>query len=374
MFGVVAPAEGDFRLVHQRPARRTRDGRGVLLARRRPGPFKEIPQCAVYPPEPERGGEVTASTVRKMERSPGASRPRVLLGSARGRLLAVLLLVLVLPLAACRGPGLPASSGGADPPPSGSLSVSFIDVGQGDSVLVQAGGESYLIDAGRAEEGPNIVDFLRDRGVRDLDGIIVSNPDADHIGGFLDVFDAFPVETVYLSGDPKGTLTFNTFLRAARDEGSDTEVVRAGMLMDWAGVQADVVAPPTDAEGGLFSETNDNSVGILLTYGTARVLLAGDAEAKSEEYMAGGPYTGPLTVLKVTHHGSSTSSTPLFLGRFRPKIAVIQVGADNSYGHPTPETLDRLRRAGAKVFRNDEDGDVIVTIKDQEVEVAVTRP
>lgn len=76
----------------------------------------------------------------------------------------------------------------------------------------------------------------------------------------------------------------------------------------------------------------------------------------------------------MTHHGSNTSSTPLFLSRFRPKIAVIQVGAENSYGHPTPQTLDRLRRAGAKVFRNDEDGDVIVTIKDEEVEVAVTRP
>ena len=117
--------------------------------------------------------------------------------------------------------------------------MSFIDVGQGDSVLVQAGREEYLIDAGRAEEGPNIVDFLRDRGVRDLDGIVVSNPDADHIGGFIDVFDAFPVETVYLSGDPKGTLTYDTFLRAAREEGSETEVVRAGMLMDWGGVRAD---------------------------------------------------------------------------------------------------------------------------------------
>ena len=148
-------------------------------------------------------------------------------------------------------------------------------------MLVQVGGESYLIDAGRAEEGPKIVDFLRDRGVRDLDGV-VSNPDADHIGGFLDVFDALPVETDFLSGDPKGTLTFNTFLRAAREEGSDTEVVRAGTLLDWGGVRADVIAPPTDAEGGLFSETNDNFVGILLTYGTARVLLAWDAEAKSE--------------------------------------------------------------------------------------------
>jgi competence protein ComEC len=204
-----------------------------------------------------------------------------------------------------------------------------------------------------------------------LDGIVVSNPDADHIGGFLDVFDAFEVASVYVSGDPKGTLTYNSFLRGVRDEGSRVEVVRGGHQMDWGGVQADVIAPPP---GELFSETNDNSVAILLTYATARILLAGDAEAREEEYMASGPYTGPLTVLKVTHHGSNTSSTPLFLSRFPPRIAVIQVGADNPYGHPTPEVLDRLQRSGARVFRNDEHGDVIVTIEEEKVEVAVTRP
>ena len=161
---------------------------------------------------------------------------------------------------------------------------------------MQAADEEYLIDAGRAEEGPNVVDFLRSRGVEELDGIVVSNPDADHIGGFLDVFDAFAVESVYVSGDPKGTLTYNTFLRGVREEGSDVEVVRAGRRMDWGGVQADVIAPPP---GELFSETNDNSVAILLTYGAARILLAGDAEAREEEYMAGGPYTGPLTVVNV---------------------------------------------------------------------------
>jgi competence protein ComEC len=215
---------------------------------------------------------------------------------------------------------------------------------------------------------------LRSRGVRKLDGIVVSNPDADHIGGFLDVFDAFSVEEVYVSGDDKGTLTYNSFLRGVREEGSEVKVVRTGRRLEWGGVRADVIAPPTDAEGGLSSETNDNSVAILLTYGPARVLLAGDAEAREEEYMANGPYTGPLTLLKVTHHGSNTSSTPLFLSRFRPKIAVIQVGADNPYGHPTPETLQRLQKTGAKIFRNDEDGDVIVTIKDEQVDVAVTKP
>ena len=161
---------------------------------------------------------------------------------------------------------------------------------------MQAGEENYLIDAGRTEEGPNVVDFLRSRGVEELDGIVVSNPDSDHIGGFLDVFEAFEVRSVYLSGDPKGTLTYNSFLRGVRDEGSRVEVVRSGYRMDWGGVRADVIAPPP---GELFSETNDNSVAILLSYGTARILLAGDAEAKEEEYMASGPYTGPLTVINV---------------------------------------------------------------------------
>ena len=313
-----------------------------------------------------------------MDRPPHPRGPRITKTrrTSRRALLIILFCLLLTPgcaelqdLASGKSVG-----GGASPPPSGSLSVSFIDVGQGDGVLVQAGDAAYLIDAGRSGEGPNVVDFLRSRGIKKLDGIVVSNPDADHIGGFLDVMNAFEVANVYLSGDDKGTLTYNSFLRGVRDEGSKVEITRAGMQMDWGGVRADVIGPPTDAEGGLFSETNDNSVAILLTYGTARILLAGDAEAKEEEYMANGPHTGPLTVLKVTHHGSNTSSTPEFLNAFRPKIAVIQVGADNSYGHPTPETLTRLREYGARVFRNDEDGDVIVTIKDQKVDVAVTKP
>jgi len=149
----------------------------------------------------------------------------------------ILLLVLFL----MPGCGLlPGVSAETSRPPSGSLSVSFIDVGQGDGVLVQSGGEEYLIDAGRAEEGANVVDFLRGRGVDELDGIVVSNPDADHIGGFVDVLDALEVETVYASGDPKGTLTYDTFLRAVREEGANVTTLRAGVRMDWGGVRADV--------------------------------------------------------------------------------------------------------------------------------------
>ncbi len=256
-----------------------------------------------------------------------------------GFLTALILLVLLL-LSGC---GLFAQT--ARTPPADSLVVSFIDVGQGDAILVQSAGESYLVDAGRSEEGPKVIDFLRSRGVESLNGIVVSNPDADHIGGFPDVFDAFEVSTIYLSGDTKGTSTFNAFLRAVRDEGSKVEEVRAGKRMDWGSARADVISPPPDK---LFSETNDNSVGILLTFGASLVLLAGDAEKKAEEYMNNGPYAGPLSVLKVSHHGSNTSSTPLFLSHFPPEIAVIQVGKDNRYGHPTPQTLQRLQKTGTR--------------------------
>lgn len=258
-------------------------------------------------------------------------------------------------------------------PPVGTLSLSFIDVGQGDSVLVQAGGESYLIDAGNPEEGPNVVDYLRSRGVGELDGIVSTSGDADHSGGLADVLDAFRVERIYVSGHPKPTMTYTNFLRTAREEvrseGAELTALSAGMRLDWAGMRVDVLNPPP---GSTETESNENSVAVLLTYGRARVLLAGDAEKGAEEYMASGPHTGGVTVMKVNHHGSNTSTTPMFLSRFRPEVAVIQCGADNSYGHPTPEVLGRLKDAGAKVFRTDLHGDVIVDIDRKTVEVSVT--
>ncbi len=159
--------------------------------------------------------------------------------SPRRPLLLLLLLLAVATLTGCEPLSGLSSAAGSQPPPAGALVVSFIDVGQGDAVLVQSGGENYLLDAGKPQEGPNVVDFLRSRGVETLDGIVVSNPDADHIGGFLDVLDAFTVPTVYLSGDPKGTATYNSFLRGVRDEGSTVEESRDGDVYDWGGTQAD---------------------------------------------------------------------------------------------------------------------------------------
>lgn len=301
-----------------------------------------------------------------MDRPAHTGRPRVKHSPHRATssaFLVVFTCVCLLLSLSCGG-----ASAVSEPPPAGALVVSFIDVGQGDAILVQSGGESYLVDGGDPEAGPEVIDFLRGRGVEELDGLVATHPDADHIGGLPDVLDAFEVSTVYLSGDTKGTTTNNAFLRAVRDEGAKVLEARAGLKLNWGGTDVSVVSPPP---GDLFAESNENSVSLLLTFQKARVLLTGDAENQAEEYIGTGPYTGPLTLLKVGHHGSSFSTTPLLLSRFRPEVAVISVG-DNSYGHPTSQTIRRLKTVDAEVFRTDLHGDVISTIKDGQVEVAVT--
>ena len=184
-----------------------------------------------------------------MDRPPHSRRARVkelsrvIPAGASRRFVPALLLTLLL-LAGCE---LLPSPKTVQPPPAGSLVVSFIDVGQGDAILIQSGGKNYLVDGGKSEAGPKVVDFLHSRGVQSLDGLVATHPDADHVGGLPDVLDAFDVATVYLSGDTKGTSTFNTFLRAVRDEGSRVIESRDGMRMDWGGTTVDVLVPKSPA-------------------------------------------------------------------------------------------------------------------------------
>ena len=166
-------------------------------------------------------------------------------------------LAALLALAALFGAGCgvfgPAT---ASPPASRALVLSFIDVGQGDSTLVQSGGESYLVDAGRPEEGPEVVDFLRSRGVEELDGVVATHPDADHIGGMPEVLDAFQVEAAYVSGSSSGTSTQAAFRSGVEEAGAETTEVSSGDEMTWGGSQVTVLSPPA----GGFDESNEDSV------------------------------------------------------------------------------------------------------------------
>ena len=170
-----------------------------------------------------------------MDRPANTRRPRVT-NTARRAAGSALLVFCLLFATSCG-----TISAGATPPPAGALVVSFIDVGQGDATLVQSGGQSYLVDGGDPEAGPEVIDFLRSRGVEELDGMVATHPDADHIGGLPDVLDAFEVSEIYLSGDTKGTTTSNTFLRAMRDEGARVFEARAGLRLDWGGTEVTVL-------------------------------------------------------------------------------------------------------------------------------------
>jgi DNA internalization-related competence protein ComEC/Rec2 len=250
----------------------------------------------------------------------------------------------------------------------GTLTVVFLDVGQGDAALVQTpGGKNILIDAGPA--GPRrgadagkrvILPFLRARGVNRLDQIIVTHPDLDHIGGLESILKSSDLKVVELlePGVLHPSEAYEALLETAL---ACPKLIyrqpRAGTALDWGeGVRAEVLHPSV-----LKEDNNDSSVVVKIAYGQISFLFAGDISAEVEkEVIRRMGWRLRATILKVAHHGSKHSSSDDFLGRVRPEAAVISCGKGNLFGHPAPETLERLRKIRAKVYRTDESGNITI--------------
>ena len=253
--------------------------------------------------------------------------------------------------------------------PQAKLTAHYLDVGQGDSELIQLpNGKTMLIDAGEAEAGDRIVADLKALGVTKLDYVVATHPHADHIGGMPKVLASFPVGAVYLSNATATTQTYKNFIAAVKKSGAPAYVVRAGaaIFTDEGGAAAAVVAPNSDS----YDDLNNYSVVIRLTYGSRAFLFTGDAEALSE-----GEITANVQadVLKVGHHGSSSSTSAAFLKKVAPKYAVIEVGAGNDYGHPTQQTLQRLAGVGAAVYRTDLNGTVTMVCDGTNISVSTEK-
>ena len=258
--------------------------------------------------------------------------------------------------------------------------VSFIDVGQGDSILIQdSNGFDVLIDGGKTSAGDAVLSYLRSRGVDDIDVMIATHANSDHIGGLIDVLgaDDIPVERVLYNGYPGTTVTWNNFVAAVTAEGLTLEATSYPDTHFWGGITAYTLNP---LPGLTNPEQNDASVVILIDHANVEILLTGDIGDANELEVAsrGVPYWfGPeccAEVLKVGHHGSKYATSASFLATVQPDEAVISVG-DNSYGHPAPETLDRLSTAGVTVWRTDESG-TILAISDglvAQIKGAITR-
>ena len=243
----------------------------------------------------------------------------------------------------------------------GYLRVHFIDVGQGDSILIQAGEHAMLVDAGTNESGGTVTDYLHSLNLTKLDYLIGTHPHEDHIGGLDDVILSFAIGTVIMPDVSHTTRTYEDVLDALLEKNLTVSSPQPGEAFSLGDASFTILSPSAEiaAEAQEVGDLNNLSVGIRLVYGSTAFVLCGDAESVSEEAMVQSGLPLKADVLKAGHHGSSTSTCGSFLDAVDPDYAVISCGKDNSYGHPHQETLDRLHAAGVSVFRTDEQGTVI---------------
>ncbi len=272
------------------------------------------------------------------------------------------LLVIGLLLAACVNTG---GSITPPPPPSGraEMSVAFLDVGQGDSILIKApNGQIMLIDGGRSMNLANtvIIPQLNAWGASEVDVMVVTHPDADHIAGLVGVLENFPVKRVALTGDEHPTQIYERLLTNVRDKKISALQVRTGTTIPFdPALKLDVLAP--DEEFVNRENANDGSIVIKLTYGQTSFLLTGDAEAVENGAMLAHGLDVRATVLKLGHHGSRSSTDEAWLKAVQPQLGIISAGLDNSYGHPHPEVIAALDKLGIQYLRTDEHGTITVT-------------
>ena len=240
----------------------------------------------------------------------------------------------------------------AQPP----LRITFLDVGQGDAVLIESpSGQAALYDGGPSSEA--VLGYLEQRGIDTLDLVVASHNHADHIGGLAAVLRRYRPRFYLDNGVPATTQTYRRVLEAVDGAGSEL-LEPTSRRINIGEVVLNILPPP----GQPGWDQNDNSVGLLVEYGTFRLLLAGDAEGRQWEWWLRetAALLQPVHVHKASHHGSRNGDTATALSRLRPEVVVIGVGAGNSYGHPHADALALYQSQGATVYRTDQHGTVVV--------------
>jgi len=247
-------------------------------------------------------------------------------------------------------------------PTAGTLRIDFIDVGQGDAALVTSPtGRTVLIDGGPRRSAGALLAFLAAHTHGALDLILLTHRHEDHLGGLTAAVREIGARQFLDAPVPHAGPAYDALVRALAARGVTVRQAVAGRRIDLGGgAVLMLLGPPQPAIQGSRSDVNANSVVARLTFGSFAALFAGDAEAPTEAWLLDSGATLQASVLKVAHHGSRYASGARFLQAVGPRIAIVSVGRQNSYGHPAPETIDRLARAGASVYRTDVDGDVTI--------------
>ncbi len=234
------------------------------------------------------------------------------------------------------------------------LEVYFLDVGQGDSEILRYGDQTMLIDAGTNASTTALLSDIKNLGISKFDVVVATHPHEDHIGGLDAVINNYTIGMLYMPKVTATTKTYTDVLTAIKNKGYTVTTPVPGSTFNLGDVQCTILAPNSQS----YEDLNNYSIVIRVTYGTTSFLFTGDAEVQSEEEMLAKGYNLKADVLKVGHHGSSSSTSPEFLKAVTPQYAVIEVGQGNDYGHPHQITLDKLATANVKIYRTDLNGTV----------------
>lgn len=236
------------------------------------------------------------------------------------------------------------------------LRVDFLNVGQADCALLSTNGHYMVIDGGNNGDANTILSYLEGQGVEKLDAVVGTHPHEDHIGSLDAIINHFDVDAVYMPKIMHTSKTFEDVLDAVANKGLKIKSPGPGDTIDFNGLEIEVLGPQRE-----YKDFNNNSIVLKVNAGETAFLFTGDAEETAEKDILQAGYDLQADVLKVGHHGSSTSSSQAFLQAVKPKYAVISVGVGNSYHHPEEEALQRLQSIGAEIYRTDLQGDIVCT-------------
>lgn len=252
----------------------------------------------------------------------------------------------------------------------GYFEVHFIDVGQADCSLIISDGEALLIDGGNVEDGEAVISYLHAEGITELDYVISTHAHEDHVGGLSAVLDEFTVtKAVFAPEKGADTNCYKDFLTSVAAQELLITVPEAGDEIDIGGSSLTFITPLAEEAPG----TNNSSLVTRIVYGENSFLFTGDAERAAEMLILESEADISADVLKVGHHGGETSTTYPFLREIMPQLAVISVGNNNTYGHPTEEVLSRLRDADVKVYRTDMQGHIVISSDGENITVTTER-
>ncbi|ATP41796.1 competence protein [Solibacillus sp. R5-41] len=270
------------------------------------------------------------------------------------KILAVLVAVLLL-VAGCEE--TPQTNEQIKPYTGKEMLVHFIDVGQGDSILIQSpNGKTMLVDAGVKGAGKTVVDYLEVHGVQKLDYVVATHPDADHIGGLIPVLNSIPVEHFMDSGKIHTSNTYEEMLTLIHEKNIPFTIPQTGDLIELdSEVTVNVLSADEDA-----ADNNEASIVLRVAYGNISFLLTGDAGIDMEKEMLANGLDVEATILKAGHHGSNTSSSQTFVNAVSPLATILSYGQNNKYGHPHAEVIDALQNVGSDIYSTAEAGTIVV--------------